>query len=598
MEHPSGDPDPLPGPIFGSSGAQLPEDRFDGRDGVAHRENRPHEGLREIPRHAGSVPASDSQLVSRRGSLSYNPGMDVLTAQQMREADRHTIEEAGIPARVLMENAGRAVADIIAAQPAAAGRRILILCGRGGNGGDGLVALRALAARGLRATAVLLADPERLTGETRANYDTAMQLALHVVPCPDEAAWEWALRQAGPEGLAGPRPGVIVDAILGTGSSGPLRDLVARVVADLDHVGRFRDALRVSVDIPTGLTADTGNAPDLCFRADLTIALAAPKVCHFVFPASAACGEIRVVEIGIPRVWLNAGMAGVRTNDERRVAPFFPARQPGVHKGQLGRLLLVAGSRRMPGAAALAAQGALSAGVGLLTVAGPADGLTELPPEAMRLPLPSTGSGEISLDGIPEISAFAADAIALGPGLGNREETKEAARRIVQTTSAPLVLDADGLNAWTGRPTGLAERPRLALTPHPGEAARLLSLTSEEVQLERLQTARRLARETGAAVALKGPGTLIADPRGTVFVNRSGGPELAAGGSGDVLTGVVGALLARGLAPLEALSAGVFLHGRAGTAARDRRGEDAVTASEVAAHLGNAIHRLRAEMSG
>ena len=523
--------------------------------------------------------------------------MDVLTAHQMREADRHTIEEAGIPARVLMENAGRAVAEVVAAESAASGRRVLILCGGGGNGGDGLVALRALAARGLRATALLLADPERLTGATKANYDTATQLALHVVPCPDEGAWERALRQAGPEGLAGPRPGVIVDAMLGTGSSGPPRGLVARVIADLDHVGRFREALRVAVDIPTGLTADTGNAPELCFRADLTIALAAPKICHFVFPASARCGEVRVAEIGIPRVWLNAGMAGVRTNDGRRVAPFFPARKPGVHKGQLGRLLLVAGSRRMPGAAALAARGALSAGVGLLTVAGPADGLTELPPEAMRLPLPSTDAGEISLEGVPEIADFAADAIALGPGLGSREETKEAARRIVETTSAPLVLDADGLNAWAGRPSGLTGRSQLALTPHPGEAARLLSLTSQEVQQERLQAVRRLARETGGAVALKGPGTLIADPRGAVFVNRSGGPELAAGGSGDVLTGVVGALLARELAPLEALSAGVFLHGLAGTEARDRRGEDAVTASAVAAHLGNAIHRLRAEIT-
>ena len=523
--------------------------------------------------------------------------MDVLTAQQMREADRHTIKEAGIPARVLMENAGRAVAEIVAVEAAATGRRILILCGRGGNGGDGLVALRALAARGLRATAVLLADPERLTGETKANFDTAMQLALHVVPVPDEATWEWALRQAGPDGLAGPRPGVIVDAILGTGSSGPLRGLAARVIADLDHVGRFREARRVAIDIPTGLSADTGSAPDLAFRADVTVALAAPKICHFVFPASAACGEIRVVEIGIPRVWLNAGTAGVRTNDARRVAPFFPAREPGVHKGQLGRLLLIAGSRRMPGAAALAAQGALSAGVGLLTVAGPPDGLTELPPEAMRLPLPSTGPGEISLDGVPEISAFAADAIALGPGLGSREETKEAVRRIVHTTSAPLVLDADGLNAWAGRASNLARRPRLALTPHPGEAARLLNLTSAEVQDDRLQSARRLARETEGAVALKGPGTLIADPRGAVFVNRSGGPELAAGGSGDVLTGVVGALLARRLGPLEALSAGVFLHGLAGSEARKHHGEDAVTASGVAAHLGRAIHRLREEMS-
>ena len=215
----------------------------------------------------------------------------------------------------------------------------------------------------------------------------------------------------------------------------------------------------------------------------------------------------------------------------------------------------------------------------------------------MRLPLPASGDGEISLDGVPEISQFAGDAIALGPGLGSREETKEAVRQMVLTTSLPLVLDADGLNAWADRASRLAQRAGLALTPHPGEAARLLGLTSAEVQEDRLRTARRLARETEAAVALKGPGTLIADPRGAVFVNRSGGPELAAGGSGDVLTGVVGALLARRLAPLEALSAGVFLHGLAGGEARKSSGEDAVTASGVAAHLGRAVHRLRREVS-
>ena len=520
--------------------------------------------------------------------------MDVLTAAQMREADRRTIEEAGIPARTLMESAGRAVAEAVAGEARGTGR-VLILCGRGGNGGDGLVTLRALAARGIPAAAVVLADPDRLSPETKANFDAATRLALRLIPVPDEAAWEMALRRSGSGGLAGRAPGVIVDAILGTGAGGPLRGLVARVVADLDRMPRFRGAVRVAVDIPTGLSADSGQAPELCFRADLTVALAAPKICHFVFPASAACGRVRVAEIGIPRVWLTAGAEGVWTNDARRVAPLFPARSPGVHKGQLGRLLLVAGSRRMPGAAALAAHGALSAGVGLLTVAGPADGLGGLPPEAMRLPAPGSAEGEISVEAALPIAAFPADAIAVGPGLGGSEETKEAVRRIVLTTSAPLVLDADGLNAWAGRAAELDRRPRLALTPHPGEAARLLAVSSGEVQRERLGAARELARVTGNPVALKGPGTLIADPGGAVFVNRSGGPELAAGGSGDVLTGVVGALLARGLAPLEALSAGVFAHGLAGAEARKRRGEDAVTASEVADRLGLAIRRLRQE---
>ena len=522
--------------------------------------------------------------------------MDVLTARQMREADRHAIEDAGIPARVLMENAGRAVAEAVAETAGArAGRPIFLLCGKGGNGGDGLVALRTLAARGLPVTAALLCDPDALSGATRANYATALHLGLDVVSCPDEASWESALTRSGSGEFDGPPPGVIVDAILGTGAAGPLRGLAARVVRDLDTLPRFRGAARVAVDVPSGLSADTGDAPEPRFRADLTVALAAPKICHFVFPASETCGEIRVADIGIPPVSISAGPAGVRTNDERRVAPLLPGRQAGAHKGQLGRLLLVAGSRRMPGAAALAARGALSAGVGLLTVAGPAEGLTGLPPEAMRLPLPGSEDGELSLDGVAEVASHSADAIALGPGLGSAEETREAARRIVRTTGAPLVLDADGLNAWAGRASELASRPGLALTPHPGEAARLLSLTTAEVARERLRTARELAAETGNAAILKGPGTLIADPGGAVFVNRSGGPELAVGGAGDVLTGVVGAFLARGLDALAALSAGVFVHGVAGARARGHRGEDAVTASDVAASLGNAIQQVRNE---
>ena len=488
MQHPSRDPDPLPGPVLGSPLAEFPEHRLDRVQGVPHGKGLAHERFRKVESHRGKGTRGGS------GPFPTMNVMDVLTAQQMRDADRHTIKEAGVPARVLMENAGRAVADVVAAEAGASGRRTLILCGRGGNGGDGLVALRALAARGLRGTAVLLADPEtahrRDEGELR--HGDAARAPRRSLPRRSHLGMGApADRSRRP---CRPRPGVIVDAILGTGSSGPLRGLAARVIADLDHVGKFRDAVRIAVDIPTGLSADTGSAPDLCFRADLTVALAAPKICHFVYPASAACGDIRVAEIGIPRVWLNAGTGGVRTNDERRVAPFFPARAPGVHKGQLGRLLLVAGSRRMPGAAALAAQGALSAGVGLLTVAGPADGLTGLPPEAMRLPLPASGDGEISLDGVPEIARFAGDAIALGPGLGNREETKEAVRRIVLTTSLPLVLDADGLNAWAGQAARLAPRAGLALTPHPGEAARLLGVTSAEVQEDRLQSARRLAR--------------------------------------------------------------------------------------------------------
>lgn len=520
----------------------------------------------------------------------------MLTAEQMRTADRRTIEHAGIPARVLMENAGREVARVVAEVAAAhsgGDGRVVVLCGRGGNGGDGLVALRTLAALGLRATGFVLAPRDRLAPETLANLESARRCALDIHNAPDARSWSRALR-GGP--LSGTRPSVVVDAILGTGVTRPIEGFFEDVLDDLDAHPAFAEARHVAVDVPTGLLTDSGELPPTVFRADVTVALAAPKPCHYVFPASRACGRVSVVEIGIPRVWLSAGPTGLRTVGAADAAALLPRRSLDSHKGQTGRLLLFAGSARMPGAAALAARGALSAGVGLLTVAAPAAALRGLPPEAMRLPLPASPDGEVAPEAIPALTAFArssrADAIAVGPGLGRSEGVGETVRRVVAGTGAPLVLDADGLNAFAGRPNDLWTRPGLALTPHAGEAARLLGEDADAVGEDRLATARRLAAATHGAVAYKGPGTLVAEPGGGLYVSLSGGPELATGGSGDVLTGLAGALLARGLAPRDALRAAVFVHGRAGERARRRLGVEAVTASAVAAEIGKVLRRL------
>ncbi len=527
-----------------------------------------------------------------------NPGvMDVLTAEQMRTADRRTIEHAGIPARVLMENAGREVARVVADVAAAhqeGDGRILVLCGPGGNGGDGLVALRTLAGRGLRATGLVLAPLDRLGPETLANLETARRCALDVHTAPDEWSWGRALRD-GP--LTGTRPSVVVDAILGTGVTRPIEGFLGEVLADLDSHPAFVDARHVAVDVPTGLMTDSGELPTTVFRADVTVALATPKPCHFVFPASAVCGEVSVVEIGIPRVWLSAGPTGLRTVGAMDAAALLPRRSRDAHKGEMGRMLLLAGSARMPGAAALAARGALSAGVGLLTVAGPAGALDGLPPEAMRFPVAANPDGEVDPEAVAELTGFVrssrTDAIAVGPGIGRSEGARDAVRRFVAGTRAPLVLDADGLNAFAGCPEELRSHRRLALTPHAGEAARLLG--EEVAGQDRLANARRLAAVTQAVVAYKGPGTLVAEPGGGVYVNLSGGPELATGGSGDVLTGVVGALLARRLAPREALTTAVFVHGRAGELARSRLGVEAVTASAVATEVAEVVRMLARE---
>ena len=362
--------------------------------------------------------------------------------------------------------------------------------------------------------------------------------------------------------------------------------------------------LRAAVDLPTGVSPDRGGLPGPVLRADLTIALAAPRPCHFVSPAAEACGEVRVVEIGIPARFLTGASPEedppLRLLDRETAAGFVPARPAGARKGQLGRLLLVAGSRRMPGAAALAAEGALRSGVGLLTVAAPPDAFGPLPPEAMRLPLPADAEGEITEAAAEAVLREAGgdgrrpDAIAVGPGLGRRPGVRAAVRRIASETRQPTVLDADGLHAYAGDASALSGREGLALTPHPGEAARLLGAAPAEVEADRVAAARRLAAASGAAVVLKGRGAVVAEPGGAAFVNRAGGSELAGGGSGDVLTGVVGAFLARGVPPAGALAAGVFTLGRAGEMARRALGAEAVTASDAAARLGLALRGLAA----
>ena len=537
----------------------------------------------------------------------------LLTTAAIREAERRTVSEVGIPTRLLMENAGRAVArEVLRLRRRAARRfgdrppRVLLVCGSGGNGGDGLVALRALAAAGVPASAIQLVSSGRMHPDTRANLEAARVLDLPVTGVESEEAWTAALGAAlgAPPPPGAGRGWIVVDALLGTGAEGPLRGLTAAAVRDLSAEGLGgpdRPVLRAAVDLPTGVSPDRGGLSGPVLRADLTIALAAPRPCHFVSPAAEACGEVRIVEIGIPARFLTGvspeGDPPLRLLDRETAAGLVPGRPPGARKGELGRLLLVAGSRRMPGAAALAAEGALRAGVGLLTVAAPADAFGALPPEAMRLPLPADADGEITeaAAGVvlgaasPTGDTAAPDAIALGPGLGRGPAVGASVRRIAAETRQPAVLDADGLHAYSGDAAALSGRAGLALTPHPGEAARLLAEPPAEVEADRVAAARRLAAASGAAVVLKGRGAVVAEPGGAAFVNRTGGSELAGGGSGDVLAGVVGAFLARGVPPADALAAGVFALGRAGEIARRALGPEAVTASEAAARLGLAL---------
>lgn len=516
--------------------------------------------------------------------------MHILTSEAMRDADRRTIQEIGVPASVLMENAGRAVVRVMAARiEDLESLSIAIVCGKGGNGGDGLVVLRTLAGLGYDARAVVLAPFESLSGEALDNLQSALKLGLPVESAGTSEAWSDALSHVA-------SADVVVDALFGTGLTEAPRGTYQRVLEDVNDL----DTFRVAIDVPSGLSSDSGRIPGVAFDADLTIALAAPKVCHFIPPASELCGEVEVVEIGIPPRFLQSGLTRLETIDPAGLASALPRRRPRSHKGDYGHLLLVAGSVGKTGAAVMAAEAALRTGVGLVTVATPSSAIAMMAPrlpEAMWEPLPETDSGALSIRALPRLRELLSDrqAMALGPGLGTEDETVSLVQEIVGASERPTVVDADGINSLARAPEKIPTGRALALTPHPGEAGRLLGLSAKDVESDRLQAVRRIAASAKAHVLLKGHRTLVSDPSGNVQVNLTGNAGMATGGTGDVLTGVLGALLAQGVDVSEALPLGAHLHGLAGDLAATEVGQTSLIATDLIRKLSEALRSLGAD---
>ncbi|MBI3932785.1 MAG: NAD(P)H-hydrate dehydratase [Acidobacteria bacterium] len=510
----------------------------------------------------------------------------VLTAAEMREADRRTIEEVGLPGVVLMESAGAAVARALRERWPRA-RRPIVLCGKGNNGGDGFVVARHLLSL---APEVFLAGVRGdVKGDARVHMGAYERSGGRLTELADAVAWEAVRERA----LSGD---VIVDALLGTGLNEAPAGLLGRIVGDLARAGQ--GAPVVAVDIPSGLSSDTGEVSWETVRASLTVTFAAPKLGHALPPACDRVGELVVADIGIPRALLTrARLWLVEAEDAARA---FPPRAAAAHKGAFGHVLVVAGSVGKTGAAVLAATAALRTGAGLVTVATPEPALALVAagrPEAMTEPLPVGASGALDREAVARALALAKarQAVVLGPGLGQDGATREFVREFVPRCPVPLVVDADGLNALAPSPRSGAGRGTLrgvaatVVTPHPGEMARLLASSSEEVQRRRLETARSLAMEEGVHVVLKGQRTVIADPEGRAAVNPTGNPGMATGGTGDVLAGVIGALLARGLDAWIAATAGVYLHGLAGDRAGAAVGQEAFLAGDVVDALPGAI---------
>jgi ADP-dependent NAD(P)H-hydrate dehydratase / NAD(P)H-hydrate epimerase len=520
----------------------------------------------------------------------------VLTAEEMRRADRRTIDEVGLPGPVLMENAGAAVARVVDERFPAA-RRVVVLCGRGHNGGDGFVVARRL---GARAEAFLLGEREGVPGDARTHLLACERSGGRVTAVEDEAAWARARARIEEADL-------VVDAVLGTGLRSEPTGLAAAAVAAIRH--RFEAGIPVvAVDLPSGLPSDGGAVEWAAATATVTVTFAAPKRGHVLPPACHHVGELVVADIGISAESLAAAGPSLFLLEDKDAAEAFPLRRREAHKGDFGHVLVVAGSVGKTGAAVLAAGGALRAGAGLVTVATPEPCLAVVAaarPEAMTEPLPATPGGGLHEASLARLVALAGerDAVVLGPGIGQDPGTRALVRAFLRECPVPLVVDADGLNALApaGREAGALDRLRreaaTVLTPHPGEMARLVGQRAAFVQRDRPAAAAALARETETIVVLKGERTLVAEPSGRAAVAGTGNPGMATGGTGDVLAGVVGSLLARHGALLSATAA-AFVHGRAGDVAARERGEEGMTAGDVVEALPAAIESVRRRAGG
>lgn len=524
--------------------------------------------------------------------------MKILTAAQMQRIDLITSERCGIPSLELMENAGCAVVEFLALRFAPlAAHKITVICGRGNNGGDGLVVARLLHEQGMAPRVVLLADPASLKGDAAKNFD---RLAVRCAPKIALDLETWRALKGSLEDTT-----LLVDAILGTGLSRPVEGFLAGVIRDLNH--NFPPSKMVAIDLPSGMGADSGELIGEQVRAGATVTFTAPKWAHVFPPACEKIGEWVVKQIGTPpellnddpELFLNLTCAG-------DLAWLVGPRKVSAHKGDFGRVLILAGSVGKTGAAALAAKAALRAGAGLVTVATPASAqpvVASLGMEYMTEPLPETEVGTVSLrafeHGRMEKLMEGKTVLAIGPGLGTVPETAEFARTVVNQSKIPVIVDADGLNALVGCMNnfraGQPSPPEAVLTPHPGEMARLAGVPTAEIQARRVEFAREFSIRHKVNLVLKGFRTLIAAPSGLVTVNPTGNPGMAKGGSGDVLTGIISGLLAQypSIPFAQVVAGAVYLHGLAGDLAAAQSDPVSMIAGDLLEALPQAYGALR-----
>jgi NAD(P)H-hydrate epimerase len=500
--------------------------------------------------------------------------MHILTSDQMKSIDRRATERFGIPSIVLMENAALAVVDAISDHYPDCDRAA-IFCGLGANGGDGFAIARHLEQRGVVPMVFIVGDRKKISGDAAANLAICERLGLQLHDIVDDDSLNEALVHASDADL-------VIDAIFGTGLNRAPEGLYAETIVSMMELGMPI----VAVDLPSGANASSAETFEPRVHAALTVTFAAPKICHVFEPAAVSCGEVIVADISIPSAAIEDENITLALTTPSDVRPHFAPRLASTHKGTYGHVAIIAGSPGRSGAAVLAARGAIRSGAGLVTVAT----------DAETAKLVNAGSIESMTYSGDDVIAFAngKDAVLIGPGLRDDEAGYVRVRELVAAIERPLVIDASALNAFASRANEInpSRRPRV-LTPHPGELARLLRTTASEVNAHRIDAAREAARITGCVVVLKGFQSLIAEPDGHVNVNPTGNPGMATGGMGDVLGGMIAALLARGIDPFDATIAAVYVHGFTGDMLKDEMGDTGLAAGDLAERIPLAIKRLR-----
>ena len=517
--------------------------------------------------------------------------MKILTAAQMREIDRTAIEGLGIPGVVLMENAGQGIVRALKARfPGIAAENVLIVAGKGNNGGDGFVVARHLFNAGARPEVLLLAAIDEVKGDAAVNLAVALTMGIPVTAVRDSAAWRKARHALS-------HASIVVDAIFGTGLIKPIDGLYAAAVEDINRSRAFK----LAVDIPSGLSSDTFEPIGPSVVADLTVTLAAPKIAHIFPPAAERVGELVVAPIGIPPALFDKPGLTLELVEEAAIRPYFARRKRDTHKGSYGHLLIFAGSLGKSGASALAGRAGLRMGAGLVTVATAAGVLPSIArsmAELMTEPLAETPEKTIAVAALPRALALlkGKNAVLIGPGLSTNASTAAFVLGLLPKIKVPVVIDADGLNIVASNPESLARlRAPAVLTPHPGEFARLAGLSVDEVVRHRLELAPGFASKHGVIVVLKGHRTLIAAPDGRVFVNPTGNPGMASGGTGDVLGGMIASQIAQKNDLLGSAVSAVYAHGLAGDVGADRLGERSLVAGDLVRYLPPALKALAGE---